>query len=873
LILCLDNDAPGRNATARLCASPLFRDFLNSTCVEVFVASLPPNVDDPGAFCTSGGDAARFRAEVLETARPYAEWYLRHVVAELDPLAAEGQRGLRAVLGRAAHFLMERGLQDMAATAAEAAAARLMAARNLTEVEVGGGAALRIQIETHILDAVARMEGEDEAGRRRTRATLLPHQGRKGVRKESTETGADAAGEDDTRLSHRSAREGNPPRPALRWREEEPPPYLPQFACPSDRDWLEMGTTRGDRHLVLGLERGRGPQKEIVYFQESTAGLVLASPAGRDVSRQKVAAEEQLLRALVCHPAARNALLVPGGAAADVVVWSAPEREWLYRVLKGETTDNGTEDVLPPELREGGTAKQLQEHLRERLDVPAGAFAAVPDPEEEGEALRCDHRAAREKGSTVDVDREGKVADDADAVEWEGFLPGLEKYGKPDTRAPEDHRAAAAGAREAPRGSLDVVFEDRAPEALHGASVLQDGDARAQLTVQEALATILKCMETLRRDHLLAMWRETEAELSRRPVAEDAGGDGDAVSADVMEAADSEVDAFPDLPVPQKLSPAAMATHELQALVPRIQAQAAAATASVRRQEDSHRRVRGRILEHATQGKGVSEFSSTAVEREELYDMMDNFLDNLEEDGDVGLHHDDDALYVFGTDAEAGGDVHPAYGQARREIVFDPQKRPTRSLDNSGLTELIKQHADNLPYIEDSETQPDGDLKQDQDQAAALPDLDPAVTYLLRFDGGSRGNPSPVAGAGYILLAPDGPEVAAGYAYLGTNGTARTNNEAEYLALLGGLELCARLGVRKLMVQGDSELVVRQVTGEYKCKSRRLQPLHEKVIGLMREDGGTFELCLIEHILREENGRADALANLAMDTMDTWSSR
>ena len=89
----------------------------------------------------------------------------------------------------------------------------------------------------------------------------------------------------------------------------------------------------------------------------------------------------------------------------------------------------------------------------------------------------------------------------------------------------------------------------------------------------------------------------------------------------------------------------------------------------------------------------------------------------------------------------------------------------------------------------------------------------------------------------------------------------RTNNEAEYLALIRGLEEALRLGVRKVSVSSDSELVVRQLSGEYEVRSGRLQPLHERALVL----SGAFESFDISHIRRTENGRADRLAKEGMD--------
>ncbi|MCB2188943.1 MAG: ribonuclease HI family protein [Deltaproteobacteria bacterium] len=123
-------------------------------------------------------------------------------------------------------------------------------------------------------------------------------------------------------------------------------------------------------------------------------------------------------------------------------------------------------------------------------------------------------------------------------------------------------------------------------------------------------------------------------------------------------------------------------------------------------------------------------------------------------------------------------------------------------------------------------------------------------------DGGSRGNPGP-AGAGAVLLDPDGREVAALSRFLGRV----TNNVAEYQALLLGLTEAQARGVRELEIKMDSELVVRQLQGTYRVKNPGLQPLYRQAKELLRQ----FAAVHIMHVRREFNSRADELANQAMD--------
>lgn len=128
--------------------------------------------------------------------------------------------------------------------------------------------------------------------------------------------------------------------------------------------------------------------------------------------------------------------------------------------------------------------------------------------------------------------------------------------------------------------------------------------------------------------------------------------------------------------------------------------------------------------------------------------------------------------------------------------------------------------------------------------------------WTLNTDGGARGNPGP-AGAGIVLRSPDGAIVARGGAFLGSV----TNNVAEYEALLWGLRAAKALGVTRLVVRADSELVVKQLRGEYRVKNEGLKPLFTRAQGLRR----AFDSVEFVHVRREQNAEADALANEAMD--------
>jgi ribonuclease HI len=138
---------------------------------------------------------------------------------------------------------------------------------------------------------------------------------------------------------------------------------------------------------------------------------------------------------------------------------------------------------------------------------------------------------------------------------------------------------------------------------------------------------------------------------------------------------------------------------------------------------------------------------------------------------------------------------------------------------------------------------------------ATLFDDVPAEATLFA-DGGSRGNPGPAA-SGAVIVDPAGAVVAEAERFLGV----ATNNVAEWTALLIGLEAAAERGIRRLAVRMDSELVVKQVSGEYRVKHEALRPLHRKAMTLLR----TFEHVDIKHVPRKFNKLADSLVNSVLD--------
>jgi ribonuclease HI len=130
---------------------------------------------------------------------------------------------------------------------------------------------------------------------------------------------------------------------------------------------------------------------------------------------------------------------------------------------------------------------------------------------------------------------------------------------------------------------------------------------------------------------------------------------------------------------------------------------------------------------------------------------------------------------------------------------------------------------------------------------------------LIYTDGAARGNPGP-AGAGAVLIGEDGSVLAEVSRYLGKT----TNNQAEYQALVLALEEAKKLAADEVNIFSDSELLVKQIKGEYHVKNDGLKPLFKLVKSKLQH----FGKYKIEYLPRERNAHADRLANRAIDEYD-----
>jgi len=130
--------------------------------------------------------------------------------------------------------------------------------------------------------------------------------------------------------------------------------------------------------------------------------------------------------------------------------------------------------------------------------------------------------------------------------------------------------------------------------------------------------------------------------------------------------------------------------------------------------------------------------------------------------------------------------------------------------------------------------------------------------YTLYFDGASRSNPGP-ASYGGVIYDEAGLEIATYKNYIGK----QTNNVAEYLGCFHGVQACIQEGIKNVIIYGDSKLVVEQVSGRWKVKSPNIKPIYDEIKKVLATK--PFDSIEFKHVRRNNNKRADELANQALD--------
>jgi ribonuclease HI len=147
-------------------------------------------------------------------------------------------------------------------------------------------------------------------------------------------------------------------------------------------------------------------------------------------------------------------------------------------------------------------------------------------------------------------------------------------------------------------------------------------------------------------------------------------------------------------------------------------------------------------------------------------------------------------------------------------------------------------------------------LRTTSSQTETLP------VYLLQFDGGANPNPGPCAGAFVISKIATQEILFEGGSFIDQG----TNNVGEYMGLLEGLKVCKENNLDSILIQGDSKLVVYQVTNKWKINYDHIRKLNQEIQELLKH----FSSVSIRHVYREENKRADQLSDETLEKKNNW---
>ena len=168
---------------------------------------------------------------------------------------------------------------------------------------------------------------------------------------------------------------------------------------------------------------------------------------------------------------------------------------------------------------------------------------------------------------------------------------------------------------------------------------------------------------------------------------------------------------------------------------------------------------------------------------------------------------------------------------------------------------ILKKTADHAAPVSSEDIENDEEERAALFEGAELSTIPLGSSLTMYIDGSSSGNPGP-AGIGIVVMDHDDRQVAKVSSYIGR----RTNNFAEYTALIRALKIAIYFKTKSLKIRTDSELVVKQINGEYKIKHEQIKHLYDQAIQLIR----SVEMCKIEHIPRTQNEKADYLAKKAV---------
>eukprot|EP00557_Chaetoceros_sp_GSL56_P011568 CAMPEP_0176487182 /NCGR_PEP_ID=MMETSP0200_2-20121128/5981_1 /TAXON_ID=947934 /ORGANISM="Chaetoceros sp., Strain GSL56" /LENGTH=1054 /DNA_ID=CAMNT_0017883965 /DNA_START=172 /DNA_END=3336 /DNA_ORIENTATION=+ len=556
IVLCLDNDEAGINAVERICTDPDIWQFLKTNGISLDVASLPSGIKDPADFIEANGglksskSGDSFRKNVLTTAIPWNDWFVTRLISKYDPTDSSS---FSSVCDHVSAFLSTHP------NAAERTKRAYEAAGKLAELISKGragssNAPLRIQLESDLLGMASRKAAAREALARRIEAADGDIGSKDKIQKLSS---GEPTLSDDSKYvprvtsSTQKVATGNYTRPQTKIQnsyskyskvdtfkskkyseKKKDSPLTEHFHgfefSETDAQWLGLTTEKDKKKFVLGEPENK---MQPVYFNSNEylgnersflsaiarlndpqrpalerASNPLVKP---DESRLLYEAENRLLYSMIHYPSARlamkYALLNQMEGRTPLLEWSSLDREWLFQCL----TDSPGHEQLPTQLQEGGTPEQLKQHLMARSDVPDGAFGISEgvDPTTLTSTTSIDEDDKSQNPSMPNLG--GDMRFDTKDLEEVELSINPEKSGAV--------RSNVHPSRTTPVGSLDELFQvDDDLSSLELREGSTSHEERAELTVQEAVAVMLKAAALRRLMRLKSEWEQATMEQEKR---------------------------------------------------------------------------------------------------------------------------------------------------------------------------------------------------------------------------------------------------------------------------------------------------------------------------------------------------------------------
>jgi len=749
IILCFDSDDAGQMAMERLCESNILSKAVEKHGINIHIATIPEkDIKDPADFVAARGGNA-FRHEVLETSRPWTDWYIERMASNHQVVSSDGDTALDSadqslvdICDKISTFLASFDSSERTRMAYSAAS---ILARIFSDPKVVNGTApqvstssLQIRLESDLLgdasrkagardaiaDRIERIESADTSAlsSQPTFASpgalvakmssgegvtsmldevdygfnLPPVDGDEPRKARSFEyeegkygdVGDPNTSNNDRRRSGQQS-EGFSARRPFPNKNVKAPPLTPHFsgfsfANPTDAAWLgfhssKSGTRQKDPPLVAGggglverrlmreaTEAGEtyvslDSENKLVYFNSnafhgnkfltkeareagygesgisydaSEIGLGIPALLEQDADKLLLDAEDRLLRTLVHYPSARAAIkgavmasLKSGtGAGPALIEWSNQDREWLFECL----ADSPGRSLLPLELQEGGTASQLRGYLADLSDAPEGAFDSM---------ISEDNRPPQ---SNVMQDGESPMGESG--INGEALDP-----------PPFDD---ASSTPPNSKGRLETYFahNDEAGSLAQYQQSELSHETRAELLVQETLATMLRATALKRMVLLKRRWMVAATALELR-LNENAVSRNDENSTTILAIDDAEPKGDAENSDTD--------IEELSSLCSSLGEQLSEAMQTVKELDESSKRIGSRLMDYCS--ADGSSYRMSNAKHERFIKTLDDHLENLPEDPKPTTSGGD-GNYIFGFD-EFDDSIDPQFGGAYSEPV------------------------------------------------------------------------------------------------------------------------------------------------------------------------------------------------------------